>query len=370
MSLTNRGDVVGDSAETIATLCRKYREEGSLADAQAALRRGFAAHPRDVRLLVERVLLDDLSEQQQGRCPRNVTQSRPSVEIILCVYNALDDTKRCLDSIQSKTTYPYSLTIIDDASAAEVRDYLNAFAASRDNVRVFSNSENLGYSRSTNRGLKEAHADWVVLLNSDTVVTTGWLEGLIDCAISDEVNAAVGPLSNVAGRQTIATANDLSLSGGPEQMAALTKQVAKNLYPQVPVLIGFCTLVSLPALKEIGNLDATNFPGYQVDVDMSLRLLSAGHKLRIAEDVYVHHGSGTSFGKGEKRDRLLAEGGQRLAEIWPGCDRDAIRHAVDSSLKDIKKAISKELKGRAKKKQQAKPANRILRALLRYTFGA
>ena len=122
MSLTNRGDTVGDFAETIATLCRTYREEGSLADAQAALRQGLAAHPRDVRLLVERVLLDNLSEQQQGRCPRNVTQSRPSVEIIFCVYNALDDTKRCLDSIQSKTTYPYSLTIIDDASAAEVRD--------------------------------------------------------------------------------------------------------------------------------------------------------------------------------------------------------------------------------------------------------
>ena len=69
MSLTNRGDTVGDSAETIATLCRTYREEGSLADAQAALRQGLAAHPRDVRLLVERVLLDNLSEQQQGRCP-------------------------------------------------------------------------------------------------------------------------------------------------------------------------------------------------------------------------------------------------------------------------------------------------------------
>lgn len=366
MSLINRGDTVGDSAETIATLCRTYREEGSLADAQAALRQGLAAHPRDVGLLVERVLLDNLSEQQQGRCPGNVTQSRPSVEIILCVYNALDDTKRCLDSIQSKTTYPYSLTIIDDASSAEVRDYLNAFAASRDNVRAFSNSENLGYSRSSNRGLSEAHADWVVLLNSDTVVTTGWLEGLIDCAISDEANAAVGPLSNAAARLSITAANDVAMAGGPEQMAALTKELAKNLYPEVPVLTGFCTLVSLPALKEIGLLDATNFPGYLVDVDMCLRLLSAGYKLRVAEDVYVHHGSAASFGKGEKRDRLIAEGRQRLEEVWPGCDRKALHDAVDSSLKDIKKAISTEIKIRAKRKrEQPKPANQVLRIIRR-----
>ena len=361
MSTTDRGDIARDPAGEIAALCRSYREQGSLVYAQTRLREGLAVYPRDVRLLTERVLLDNLNTPQDGAY-RSVEQSRPSIEIILCVYNALDDTKRCLNSILSKTTYPYSLTIIDDASAAEVRDYLNAFAAGLNDVRVISHSENLGYSKSTNRGLAEARADWVVLLNSDTVLTTGWLEGLVNCALSDAANAAVGPLSNAAGRQTITAANDRSLSGGPEQMAALTKQVAKKLYPQVPVLIGFCTLVSLPALKEIGYLDAINFPGYQVDWDMSLRLLSAGYKLRIAEDVYVHHGSGVSFGRGEKRDRLLAEGGQRLQEIWPGCDRSSIRHAVDLSLKDIQKDIQKTVKGN--------PANRILRALRRYTFGA
>jgi hypothetical protein len=131
-------------------------------------------------------------------------------------------------------------------------------------------------------------------------------------------------------------------------------------------LTGFCTLVSLPALKEIGLLDAANFPGYLVDVDMCLRLLSAGYKLRVAEDVYVHHGSAASFGKGEKRDRLIAEGRQRLEEVWPGCDRKALHDAVDSSLKDIKKAISTEIKIRAKRKrEQPKPANQVLRIIRR-----
>jgi len=296
MTLSDQGAALSTSAEAIVASCRAYREQGLWAEADSTLREGLAVHPRDFRLLSERVMLDNLaSVGTLAPVRRRSNQGYPTVEIILCVYNALDDTRRCLDSILSKTTVPYSLTIVDDASTAEVRDHLNAFATGHEHVRVFSNSENLGYAKSTNRGLKEARAEWVVLLNSDTIVTTGWLEGLIECALSDETIAAVGPLSSNAANQTIEKAKNSSLTGGPEKMAELLKQLAKRRYPKVPILTGFCTLVSLSALKQIGYLDEINFPGYGVDNNMSLCLLKAGYRLSVADDVYVQRLAGTQL---------------------------------------------------------------------------
>jgi GT2 family glycosyltransferase len=364
MSMTDRDDIARNSAGAIATLCRKYREEGSLVDAQATLREGLTAHPNDVRLLVERVLLDNLSDQGE-RVHIEPERPTPSVEIIVCVHNALDDMKRCLDSILSKTTLPYSLIIVDDASTVDVRDFLNNFAESHQHVRLILNDKNLGYTKSSNRGLKAARADWVVLLNSDAIVTTSWLEGLINCALSDDAIAAVGPLSNAAALQTIAVTNNPSVAGEPEQVAEVVRLVSTKRYPRVPFLTGFCTLISLPALAAINYLNEADFPDYVVDVDMCLRLLRAGHKICVAENAYVHHASAASFGKGDKRDRLIAQGRQRLEELWPGFDREMIGSTINSALGDIKKAVSKELKRRAKEK--GKPANRLLRMIRRYS---
>jgi GT2 family glycosyltransferase len=339
----DRGVAVNARVEAFAAACRSCREEGRLAEAQATLRQGLALHPSYVRLLVEQVLLDNAEDGKRDCQLKALSPMRdPSIEIIVCVHNALDETKRCLDSICAKTTLPYFLTIVADASAPEVGDYLNAFAATHSETRILSNPTNIGYSKSANRGIKAARADWVVLLNSDTIVTAGWLEGLVDCALTDEAVAAVGPLSNAASIQTIAS-RGLSAETAPENMATLVKRVSKKRYPRVPFLCGFCTLVSRAALEKIGYLDDANFSDYCVDDNMSLGLLNAGYKLSVADDVYVHHLSAASFGKGAKRDRMIAEAREKLKSIWPGYDFSLIVAAADLQLNDIKAEITKAL---------------------------
>ena len=299
--------------EAFVARCRLNREEGRLAEAQATLHEGLALHPGDVRLLVEQVLLDNAEDGKRNRQLAALSRMReyPSVEIIVCVYNALDVTKTCLDSIRAKTTLPYFLTIVDDASAAEVRDYLKAFAAVHDEARVLSNPTNIGYSKSANRGIKAARADWIVLLNSDAIVTAGWLEGLMDCALTDDAVAAAGPLSNAASIQTIVN-GDLLSAAAPETTAALVKRLSKRRYPKVAFICGFCVLVSKAALEMIGYLDEANFSDYGVDGNMSLALLAAGYKLSVADDIYVHHVGAATFGKGEKRERMISEARAKL----------------------------------------------------------
>jgi GT2 family glycosyltransferase len=87
----------------------------------------------------------------------------------------------------------------------------------------------------------------------------------------------------------------------PEEIAQTVRRLSGKRYPKVAFLCGFCALLSRQALDKIGNLDEVKFPGYGVDGNMSLKLLDAGYKLSIADDVYVHHQSAASFGKGDRQ---------------------------------------------------------------------
>lgn len=324
--------------EDCATTCRSYREQGRLAEAQAVLRAGLATTPDDVRLLVEQVLLDNANDHMRQRQTdaRAAAREHPAVEIVVCVHNALTETMACLEAVCAKTRPPYFMTIVDDASAPEVGNALKVFAAAHPQVCVITNPSNLGYSKSANRGMKVARADWIVLLNSDAIVTTGWLEGLFEGAFADDAVAAVGPLSNAASVQTIPAVKTV-----PEDMADLVRRVSKKRHPKMAFLSGFCALISKEAMKTIGYLDEVNFPDYGVDGNMSLALLKAGYRIVVADDVYVHHASAASFGKGERRDRMIAEARGRLKSIWPGYDFGVIERAASLQLDEIKQEISR-----------------------------
>src|SRR4029077_7129496 len=64
-------------------------------------------------------------------------------------------------------------------------------------IVVLANDRNLGFTATANRGLGLSRSD-VVLLNSDAIVTTGWLDALRRCAETDRRIATVTPFSNNA----------------------------------------------------------------------------------------------------------------------------------------------------------------------------
>ena len=108
-----------------------------------------------------------------------------SVTIVVCVHNALADVQLCLESIADYSTLPYCLMLVDDGSNDETRDYLRRYANAF-STTLLRNEVACGYTCAANQGLQSAQTDYVVLLNSDTLVTPFWLDRLIACAESDE----------------------------------------------------------------------------------------------------------------------------------------------------------------------------------------
>jgi GT2 family glycosyltransferase len=236
-----------------------------------------------------------------------------NADVVVCVHNATEVVRRCLASIVTHTDLRHGLILVDDASGPECRGELEQFAASYPVASLLRNEERCGYTQSANRGLRESRSAFVVLLNSDTIVTPGWLERLLECAESDPRIGIIGPLSNAATFQSVPkrydeddrwALNPLPPPWGPGDMAALIAAIAPRAFPRVGLINGFCFGIKRALIDSIGYFDEEAFPdGYGEEEDYCLRSAKAGFALAIADHAYVYHAWNTSYGH-ERREVL------------------------------------------------------------------
>lgn len=239
-------------------------------------------------------------------------------QVIVPVFNAAAVLADCLDSLGRTLGADDRVLLIDDASTdPAVAGLLQAFAGqARCSVRVERNPQNLGFVGTVNRGMALCEQD-VVLLNSDTVTTRGWLARLARAAASDPRVATVTPFSNHAEICSIprfCQANPLP--DDPEAMAARVAAHAP-VYPELPTAVGFCVLITRRALGQVGDFDAATFGrGYGEENDFCLRASGHGFRHLLCDDAYVAHRGGASFAPiGESPNGVAL---QRLLARYPG----------------------------------------------------
>ncbi|RLT39122.1 MAG: glycosyltransferase, partial [Chloroflexi bacterium] len=251
-----------------------------------------------------------------------ITPHREAVDIVICVHNALEDVQRCLASVLRHTAQPYALLLVDDGSDPPTRDFLADFASQQSHTTRLRRDEASGYTFAANRGLRHSRASFVVLLNSDTIVTPGWLDRLIACAESDSNIGIVGPLSNTASYQSIPALsaggdwaeNPLPAGYDVDRWAEEIAARSPRLYPAMPLLNGFCLLIRRAVIEAIGYFDEDAFgAGYGEENDYCLRARAAGWGLALADDAYVFHAQSRSYSHSrrlelsERAARILTE---------------------------------------------------------------
>jgi len=110
--------------------------------------------------------------------------THPFVSVVVLNYNGRRFLEDCLSSL-TRLDYPpdrYELVLVDNVS----RDGSADMAAQRfPGVRLIRNSRNLGFAAGNNVALRGSRADYLVLLNNDTRVEPGWLNGLVEAAEAD-----------------------------------------------------------------------------------------------------------------------------------------------------------------------------------------
>ncbi|HEX6795812.1 MAG TPA: glycosyltransferase [Casimicrobiaceae bacterium] len=262
------------------------------------------------------------------------------VDVVVPVYNAADDLRRCVDSVLACTSVPFTLVLVDDASPdPRIAGYFDALARLADpRIVLLRNAQNLGFTATANRGMQRSRSD-IVLLNSDTRVTLGWLDALIRCAASDARIATVTPFSNnaeICSFPRFCENNEWRAGDDPESIRKALADAAVPSYPDLPTGVGFCMYVRRAAIDAIGAFDASFGAGYGEENDFCLRAAAAGFRNVLADDVFVVHTGGRSF-EGRK-DEL---GGRNLALLerlhphYPAMVRD---YVADDPLRPLREA--------------------------------
>src|SRR5690606_13061193 len=101
---------------------------------------------------------------------------KPDVSIVIPVHNKLELTYHCLASlILASNKASYEVIVVDDCSTDRTAELPEIV----ENLRVIVNEQNLGFLRNCNKAAKEARGDYLVMLNNDTEVTSGWLDELL-----------------------------------------------------------------------------------------------------------------------------------------------------------------------------------------------
>lgn len=211
-----------------------------------------------------------------------------TVTIIIPVYNQPEMLARCLDSVRRHTDKRHDVILVDNGSDDATRKVL-----SQSGHRVIRNKKNRGFAHACNQGLLAAKGDMACLLNTDTVVTDGWLEEMIAGMVGDV--GVVGPTSNFAsgpqGRD-VSVVSSITPGAPDRQIDAVAKRCARRRgsYVTVPELCGFCMLIDMRVVAAIGGFDATAFGlGGGEETSFNERAMLMGWRLVWARGAYVHH---------------------------------------------------------------------------------
>lgn len=238
------------------------------------------------------------------------------IDVIVPVYNNLEDTRALIGSIRRNTDSPYRLVLVDDCSTeAGVWEYLENVAAEVPGTLLLRNPENRGFVHSVNRAAREAEGHFVVM-NSDVEVPPHWLQRLMAPILEDTGIASVTPFTNAG---TICSFPVINEDNPP--FAGLSVEETDRFFRlakaprriDLPSGVGFCMGVNLAVWKELGGFDEETFsPGYGEENDWCLRAYARGYRNVAVPNLFVHHKHGGTFAP-RRRNELLE---RHVAEVF------------------------------------------------------
>ncbi len=214
-------------------------------------------------------------------------------DIIIPVYDQLNYTRSCVESIKKHTDYPHRVIVVDDASSRETAEYLDSLSG-KNEIVLLRNQENLGWVKSVNKGIGFSKAKYVCVMNNDILVYPSWLSEMVKIAQKDSQIGLVNPLWELPK----------NFRGNRSEYFKNVVQRQEGKFIETDWARGYCFLVKRAVLDRIGGLDERFSPGYYDDWDYSLRAINAGFIPVRAQGAFVWHYKNISFGSRFGKDRL------------------------------------------------------------------
>ena len=235
----------------------------------------------------------------------------PVVSIIIVNWNTADLLAACLASIARGTTVPHEVLVVDNASTD---DSCLRVSADFPKVRLFPQSENLGFARANNLALAAAQGRFLLLLNPDTELRVGAVDALTTFMEAHPKVGIVGPpLWTEDGRHQPSVQTFPSLRSELLRQTMLYRIVPNPFQREakrrdtrsVEVVSGAALCIRRECFAAIGPMDETMFMYYE-DTDWCRRAHDASWEIWYVDGPGImHHGGGASTG--EARTRTIVD---------------------------------------------------------------
>ena len=223
----------------------------------------------------------------------------PKVFIIILNWNRLEDTLECITSV-SLLNYPnYKIILVDNGS---IEGSIDVIREKYDDIVLIKNRENLGYAEGNNVGIRYAlsnDADYIWLLNNDTVVDQNALGAMVDigeklpeCGIlGSKIYYFDQPEIIWFAGATIIWRKAISNHIGQNQK----DQAKYNSIAEMERVTGCSMLVKREVCERIGLMDEKLFL-YVEELDWCVRARKAGYKILYIPESKVYHKISISTG--------------------------------------------------------------------------
>lgn len=228
---------------------------------------------------------------------------QPLVSIIIPTKNRQDLVKQCIDSIEEKTTYkPYEIILVDNGSDdPEAVQYFSELKK-KDHITVIHDDAPFNYSALNNRAVVLAKGDVVCFLNNDIeVISDNWLTEMVSRALQPGVGAVGAKL--YYPNDTIQHAGVVIGIGGVA--GHLLKRNDRNsngyfnwlnLDREYLAITAACLVVKKSTFLEVGGFNEDNLAIAFNDVDLCLKIYSAGYRNIYTPYAELYHHESISRG--------------------------------------------------------------------------
>lgn len=225
----------------------------------------------------------------------------PLVSVVILNYNGIEYLKdiliECLDSV-SKTTYPnLEVIFVDNGSTDGSLEFVKDSYSL--NLKIVSNTKNLGFAEGFNTGIRIAKGKYVALLSNDMTVDPNWITEIVQVMEKE-------PQLGIAGfkRLRYGTTDMLDGIGGNLDLSGYVRQVGQNALLTVTKdfdrrisdldYIGGAMVLRKSMLNKIGLFDE-DYIVFSEDIDLCCRARAHGYSLSYIPSAIIWHVGQATF---------------------------------------------------------------------------
>lgn len=251
-------------------------------------------------------------------------KGNPLVSILIPNKDHVSDLRKCIVSIQEKSSYPnYEIIVIENNSVEEKTFQYYQILERRPNIRVVQWNGKFNYSAINNFGYTFAKGDYILLLNNDTeVISSDWIQEMLMYAQRSDVGAVGAKLYYPDG--TIQHGGVVLGVGGVAAHLHCNRPkndigyMGRLVYAQdLTAVTAACMMIPRKVWEQTKGLDESFEVAFN-DVDFCMRIRQLGYLIvftPFAELYHYEYKSRKTDDTPEKRDRYIGEV-ERFRERW------------------------------------------------------